>query len=292
MDLFFQKSGLLGGLLLVYSMKTAVIGARGFIGRHFYAYYAHDKSPFLATHHTPFAEMECLTLASPFSFPFSLEGHTHVLIAAGFSHVGQCEREKDYSYQCNVEAPLCIAKEGLKKGVTPIFFSTDYVFDGTKAPYSLEDPLSPLNEYGRQKAELERRALALCQGNCLIIRLSKVYGDMHETPWIQELFEKLQRGEEVKVAHDQVFAPIHIQDVVDGVSALQAKGQVGIYQFAGPQPLSRYELAKLVAQKIGAKETLLKQISIEELADGIKRPKNTTLLSKMGKRKVEEAIAL
>ena len=35
---------------------------------------------------------------------------------------------------------------------------------------------TPLNEYGRQKAEVERLLPEVCQGNCLILRLGKVYG--------------------------------------------------------------------------------------------------------------------
>jgi dTDP-4-dehydrorhamnose reductase len=32
-----------------------------------------------------------------------------------------------------------------------VYISTDYVFDGTKPPYKIEDSTNPLNKYGMSK---------------------------------------------------------------------------------------------------------------------------------------------
>ena len=54
--------------------------------------------------------------------------------------------------------------------------STDVVFDGRKgAPYVEDDPLSPVTEYGRAKAEAESR-VARAHPQALIVRTSLIYG--------------------------------------------------------------------------------------------------------------------
>ncbi len=43
-----------------------------------------------------------------------------------------------------------------KLGILFIYISTDYVFDGTKPPYKIEDQPNPLNNYGISKYEGEK----------------------------------------------------------------------------------------------------------------------------------------
>lgn len=292
MEGLIQTSGLYRGLLLVYPMKTCVIGARGFIGSHFYAYYKQHDPFLIATDYRFIHGLARMNLDSPI-LPSELSSdYSHVFIAAGVGNPQKCEADPKKTFQCNVEAPLMLAKECLKKGLMPVFLSTDYVFDGKEAPYRVSDAPSPLNEYGRQKAELEKRALDLCKENCLIIRLSKVYGlDPEDNTLISEMIQTLRKKQTLLAATDQVFAPICIKDVISGFERLKNEKATGIFHFAGPRSLSRFELAKLIAQKIGADEDLVKPISLECLQDSVKRPKNTTLVSEIGKITVEEAIA-
>jgi S-adenosylmethionine synthetase len=42
-----------------------------------------------------------------------------------------------------------------KLGILFIYISTDYVFDGTKPPYKIDDKPNPLNKYGISKLEGE-----------------------------------------------------------------------------------------------------------------------------------------
>lgn len=57
-----------------------------------------------------------------------------------------------------------------------LYLSTDYIFDGTNAPYKPDDPPHPLNKYGETKLEGEQ-AVSCCQGN-LILRVPVLYGDV------------------------------------------------------------------------------------------------------------------
>ena len=58
----------------------------------------------------------------------------------------------------NVEGSENVARAAAAVGARLVHLSTDIVFDGRKgAPYVEEDPPSPVTEYGRSKAEGERR---------------------------------------------------------------------------------------------------------------------------------------
>ena len=59
-----------------------------------------------------------------------------------------------------------------RSGARLVHISTDVVFDGRKgAPYVEDDPLSPVTEYGRAKAEAESR-VARAHPQALIVRTS------------------------------------------------------------------------------------------------------------------------
>lgn len=53
-------------------------------------------------------------------------------------------------------------------GITMLYISTNYVFDGTKPPYSEEDEPNPLNIYGQTKLDGEKVTLEASAGKCLI----------------------------------------------------------------------------------------------------------------------------
>jgi S-adenosylmethionine synthetase len=50
-----------------------------------------------------------------------------------------------------VETPKNLALLCKSKGIMLIYISTDYVFDGTKPPYEVDDKPNPLQFYGESK---------------------------------------------------------------------------------------------------------------------------------------------
>ncbi len=56
-----------------------------------------------------------------------------------------------------------------------VLISTDYVFDGTKAPYSEEDEKNPLNEYGYHKLKAEN-CIKENTSKYIIARKTNVFG--------------------------------------------------------------------------------------------------------------------
>lgn len=243
-------------------MSLLIIGCDGFIGKEF-----------LKTYPNSFAtKKDELNLLKP--TVADLPKTEFAIIAAGMGNPKRCEQDPKMSYQCNVKGTLQLCEMLLDRGTTPVVFSTDYVFDGKQDKYDENAVLCPLNVYGKQKAELELRASLL---DCLIIRLSKVYGTKkHDKSLIDEMASHFMQENEVKAASDQIFAPIHVEDVVGSVMALLMKKCRGLYNLAGDEVLSRHKIAQKIATRM-AKGHLLKEISLDDLEEAFKRPKSTVL---------------
>ncbi|MCF8196797.1 MAG: dTDP-4-dehydrorhamnose reductase [Polynucleobacter sp.] len=73
--------------------------------------------------------------------------------AAAYTAVDQAEADVDLAYAINAKAPECMSQYAKRHGATFLHYSTDYVFDGSKAsPYEVTDPRNPLGVYGKSKA--------------------------------------------------------------------------------------------------------------------------------------------
>ena len=99
-----------------------------------------------------------------------------IVNAAAYTAVDRAESERALAFAVNATAPGILAEEAQRCGAWLIHYSTDYVFDGSKAgPYVEEDATSPLNVYGESKLAGEHAVQAGC-GKHVILRTSWVYG--------------------------------------------------------------------------------------------------------------------
>ena len=206
-------------------IKTAVIGASGYIGRHLLHVYRTEFPDCVGTSFT--ASDALLT-------PFDIRdpdvarlrlielGHQAVLLAAAKSNVGWCEGNAQDSYDINVRGTLECARQIGKLGLSVIFLSSDYVFDGKCAPYRDIDEPRPSTEYGYQKARVES-ALPQFVDDFLILRLSKVYGiKKGDATLLDQMARLLSKGMPVQAAYDQKFCPTYINDIIEVLRGLQA----------------------------------------------------------------------
>lgn len=242
---------------MVHPLTLLIIGSKGFIGRHFCRAFPDALG----------LDRNQIDLCDPqFNIP---DGQYHyALITAGMGNPRACAQNPQLSYTCNVTGTLKLGKELLKRGIRPIFFSSDYVLNDTLQ-------VGPLNLYGEQKRELEEQAATM---DALVIRLSKVYGlEKGDGTLFDEMAQQIVVGRKIQVAHDQIFAPIYVGDLVQRVIFLLQQGTRGLVTLAGPSFASRFEMAERLCHRLGTKKDLLQKISLDDLGDGIKRPKRLAL---------------
>lgn len=260
--------------------KTIVFGAGGFLGWHFWQFYRLFYPDTIGTSYSVFPQLNSFSLLNPDITPLQLDNkeYSYGMITAGITNINKCELFPLETFQANVQGVLALAKQLHTKKITPIVFSSDYVFDGILGEYREEDDLNPLNEYGKQKSLLEKQIAEVCEGDFILLRLAKVFGlKKKDKTLIDEMAESLCNGKIVRAAYDQVFCPIYVEDVVKATYALQLKGARGIFNMCGSEKLSRLELATKIASQIPKALPLVLPISLDDLGEAFKRPKNTSM---------------
>lgn len=263
--------------------KTLLIGKRSFFGKHYITQANEANRLVIATDYKDPSDPWFLDLTNPIlaNLPIEEEEIGDCIIAAAETNIGFCERNPSESYACNVSGPLELALQLRKKNITPIFFSSDYVFDGIQGEYEEDSPLAPTTEYGRQKAELEKSIPEVCGSNYLILRLSKLYGRVRgDKSLFDEMLQLLDEKKKIRAAYDQCFCPIDVNDAVRILFYLQEHQKRGLYNICGDIAYSRYELAKIVVQKAKYPIDVIEKISLDDLNENFLRPKCTTMSSK------------
>jgi dTDP-4-dehydrorhamnose reductase len=149
-----------------------------------------------------------------------------------------------------VEGTRHLANACASAGAHLIHLSTDVVFDGEGAPYTEDDPLSPLHAYGRAKAAAEEIVADLCP-DAVIVRTSLIYGFEPLDPRTRWVVDSIRTGELITLFVDELRCPVWVEQLAAALLELAARREAGIWHVAGPQPLSRYEFGERLAGFFG-----------------------------------------
>lgn len=148
------------------------------------------------------------------------------------------------AWETTVDGAHNVAAAAAGAGARLVHISTDVIFDGSKgSPYIEEDPLSPVTEYGRAKAEAELRVAAACPG-ALLVRTSLILGGPGHEPSKHEL---AAADATATFYEDEIRCPVQVGDLAAAVLELAALDVSGPLHVAGQDAVSRAELAELVA---------------------------------------------
>ena len=129
-----------------------------------------------------------------------------ILNAAAYTAVDRAESEPQLATWVNGVAPGVLGQEARKLGAILVHYSTDYVFDGSKKrPWVEDDPVNPLNTYGRTKLAGEQE-ITEAGGRHLIFRTSWVYST-HGTNFLRTMLRLGTEREQLRVVNNQVGAP-------------------------------------------------------------------------------------
>lgn len=142
-----------------------------------------------------------------------------IINAAAHTAVDQAESEPELAFAINATSPGVFAEEAAALGVPLIHYSTDYVFDGSKAGAWVEaDTPNPLGVYGNSKLAGER-AIAAAGGQHLILRTSWVYS-LTGRNFLLTMQRLLQEREKLSIVADQIGAPTWAGTIAASTGAL------------------------------------------------------------------------
>jgi dTDP-4-dehydrorhamnose reductase len=188
----------------------------------------------------------------------------------------------------NATAPSIMAEEAKALGAWLVHYSTDYVFDGSKAgAYTETDQASPLSVYGRTKFEGEQ-AIAASGALHLTLRTSWVFGP-HGGNFLKTMLRLAKEREDLAVVADQIGAPTSAELLADVTAhavraALRGGIDSGLYHLAAAGETSWHGYASVVvaeARRLGADLKLsderINAIPTEQYPLPAQRPKNSRL---------------
>ncbi|MEM9519995.1 MAG: dTDP-4-dehydrorhamnose reductase [Actinomycetota bacterium] len=122
-----------------------------------------------------------------------------------------------------------------------IHLSTDYVFDGTKAGWYVEDdPVAPLGVYGESKWQGEQAAAT--NPDHLILRTAWVYA-AHGHNFVKTMLRLGAERNELRVVADQIGCPSSAHDIADALLQLVDTDATGTFHLAGSEDTSWHGFA-------------------------------------------------
>lgn len=200
-----------------------------------------------------------------------------VIHLAAITDVELCEKQKELAVLINTKSTEILAQESKKQNSFFVYISTDYVFDGKKGMKNEKDKPNPLNFYGKSKFEGEIVINNLSLPHA-IVRTSTPFG-IHPKKksfplWI---IENLESQKEIPVLIDQYTSPTHIQNLSEMIIEVATKEIPGLIHLAGATRISRYEFAKIIANKLNLNEDLLKSSKMDEMQWIAQRPMDSSL---------------
>lgn len=205
---------------------------------------------------------------------------TVIVNTAAYTDVDGSETNRQEAWTVNVKGVENLVQMCRLFDARLIHFSTDYVFDGTKGPYTEEDKPMPLGYYGKTKLASEN----ICKtGNIpySIIRTNVLYGSAtsRHTDFVRWVLQKLIKNEPLRIVDDQYSNPTFIDDLGHAVELLIKRKRYGIYHISGADWINRWDFAKRIAKTFGYADSSIQPIKTAELQQASPRPMHGGLVT-------------
>jgi dTDP-4-dehydrorhamnose reductase len=229
-------------------------GASGFFGKIAHAIFARQHPTLGLCHtHTCDGTFTATDLTEPAALAELLDRHAPAVVvhAAAVRDPDACERQPDYARRLHVDATAQMAAWCAAHDRCLVYISTDYVFDGSAPPYLEEDPVTPVNLYGRTKAAGESAARA-CPRH-LIVRMPLQYGFscVPDDAFLLKVLHALNCDSVHHVDHCQVRNPTLSDDVARAILHLLARGYSGTIHLCSRTRATRFQMWRMIAQAFG-----------------------------------------
>lgn len=280
-------------------MRVLVTGSNGFLGSVFCFLALKEGDEVLATSfHSQFPlagcqtkqldirdQQACVELCETFRPDAVIHCARYVV------GVGQCEKERETSFQINCTGTRNMACCAEKLGAFFVYISTDWIFNGKKLvgeKYREGDDPCPVNYYGVTKWAGEQEVMKMGE-RWLIVRPANIYGvhaqflqpviekganALARSSWVHKMVVNLQQGQKVTLPDAMYQTPVLANHLAEVSLRLMKEGKSGIYHIAGRESVTRYEFLRRVAEILGLNATLVTKGTLRELEESWGIPKD------------------
>jgi dTDP-4-dehydrorhamnose reductase len=238
--------------------RLLITGGSGYLGRHLSAR-AVDAFQVYASYSSNPGQTKA---GQPLPLDLTDRDNVHRLVAdlqpdaiihAAAINPGQGSDEA--MWQVNTLGSQYIAEAAVAVGARLTHVSTDVVHSGrlqrfsrsvplrSIPPYEDDDPPSPINSYGRSKAEAER-VVAQIDPQAAIVRTSLIYGLEEMDRGTEGFIKRLQSGQPLVLFNDVVRQPVWVESLAEVLLRLVEVKYAGLLNVVGRQALTREEFGR------------------------------------------------
>jgi dTDP-4-dehydrorhamnose reductase len=261
-------------------MRLAVTGARGMLGRAVVAA-ARDRGHdviAVTRAQADVTDAPALRAALAHAAPHA------VVNCAAWTDVDGAEDDEDGATAINGAGAGNVAAAAAACGARVVHVSTDYVFDGNRAPaaggsrepYLESDAVGPASAYGRSKLAGER-AVAAAASDHAIARTAWLFGAGGRN-FVDTMLRLGAERDEVRVVTDQVGCPTWSGHLATALLDLAAARATGIFHVAAAGACSWHELTVEAFRRAGL-DCIVRETTTAEFPRPAARPAYSVLRS-------------
>src|SRR5579864_9097900 len=250
-------------------MRVAIFGATGMLGKALLHQWTGDDITGIGSAQADIRNPDQVRTAIEHSKP------DWIVLAAAYADVDGCEINPTLASAVNTHGAVNVAKAAARAGSKLLFVSTDYVFDGKKdSPYETTDARTPINAYGRSKADAEEK-LAQILPDCCIVRTSWLFGPGGKC-FPDTILKIAANRKEIEVVNDQRGSPTYTMDLADAIIRLCRSSAKGIVHATNSGNCTWFDFAKEILRQAGV-STTVKPTTSDKYVRPAERPKYSVL---------------
>ncbi len=207
---------------------------------------------------------------------------TAVVNCAAYTAVDRAESEPERAFAVNADGAEIVARAAAARGLPIIHLSTDYVYSGTTiGPQGEDEPIAPLNVYGKSKAAGDA-AVATANPAHLLLRISWVFS-AYGLNFVKTMLRLGREHSELRVVADQTGGPTEARDIADAIIAMATAcrrpgfSEWGVYHFSGAPCTSWHGLAQAIFERVRQPRPRLVAITSRDYPTPASRPPNSGL---------------
>ncbi len=168
-----------------------------------------------------------------------------VIHCAAYTKVDLAEDEPERCWAVNADGTRNLAAACREIGAKMLYISTDYVFPGTGEQFRrTDDPISPVNTYGRSKLAGELAVQSLLE-TYFIVRISWVFGK-NGNNFVKTMLRLAETRTELTVVCDQIGSPTYTADLAPLLCDMVQTERYGIYHATNGGTCAWSEFAKAI----------------------------------------------
>lgn len=229
-------------------MRVAIIGAKGMLGS--------ELARALSERHSITAwDIDQIDVTDRIASVEKLSDlHPELIVnCAAWVDVDRCDLEPERAWRINAVGAQNLALAAGRLGCALVYFSTDYVFDGTsQTDYDEVSNTNPICHYGRSKLAGEWYTMHLCP-KPYIVRTAWLLGHRPNN-YVERVLTQAQQNGVVRMAEDQLESPTYTRDLASAVATLIESEAYGLYHVTSLGYCTRVEFARFVLERLGRKE--------------------------------------